>query len=59
MAEICICGYCGEKVGKDKKYCRVCSTKAGRESVLQANVEALKDLRAHGYCKGEVLLMKP
>lgn len=57
--DINICSYCGEKTGKDKKYCRVCATKAGREGVLAGNVEALKDLRANGFCKDEILLMKP
>ena len=53
-----ICAYCGEKSGS-KKYCKNCSTKLGREEVFKGNVIALECLRMNGYCKDEVLLIKP
>ena len=53
---ISACSYCGEQVANTQKYCSICKTKAGRQSILDQNVEILKELRAKGYCKNQVML---
>ena len=52
------CNYCGEDAVSGK-LCKTCRSKAGREEIFKANIEILKALRKKGYCKGEVMLIKP
>lgn len=58
QGKVQLCGYCGEQIGNSKKFCVICKTKAGRESILEANKLILTELRKKGYCQKEVALLK-
>jgi hypothetical protein len=54
--KIYVCCYCGELSGKGNKFCPTCRTQKGRQEILEANKQVLKDLRAKGYCLNKVEL---
>jgi len=51
-----LCGYCGEGVGVGQKFCPLCKTQKGREAILEANKQILKEGREKGYFLGKVML---
>lgn len=56
---ITLCAYCGEQVGNKTKHCPDCRTRKGREAILEANQKILKQLRAKGFCLGEISFIAP
>ena len=55
---VVVCTYCGEDANTGK-FCKTCRSIPGREAIFKENIEVLKQLRAKGYCKGEVFLPSP
>lgn len=43
------CMYCGEQIGNSKKYCAICKTKIGRQSIFNENVKIFKENAKLGY----------
>ncbi|MCK5061785.1 hypothetical protein KAR28_04490 [Candidatus Parcubacteria bacterium] len=54
-----ICSFCGESAVGTGKFCSVCKTKKGRESIFDENQKILKVLRGKGFCLGEISFLLP